>query len=216
MAMMTLWCSVMKIRRRSVGSAPTFRLQKTSKDLTGDPNVLRQGDTLQYTITAKNIGIENAKNVMLRDQVPANSSYVAGSTTLNGVAVADPATGVSPLQNGILIHAPEDSTAGNMRADSSATTTNVATITFSVVVDANVVNGTVISNQAFVTGQGVGSGPFPTQQSDDPSTDVFGDPTQNIVGNLPILDVQKTVAAELNDAGTAEVRSILVIHCVTR
>jgi len=106
--------------------------------------------------------------------------------------VADPAAGVSPLQDGILINAPEDTTPGNMRADVSAAADNVATITFDVVVASNVIESTIISNQAQVTGNGIGSGPFPSQVSDDPATDVFGDPTQDIVGNLPILDIQKT------------------------
>ena len=186
-----------------VGSVPAFRLQKTSQDLTGDPNVLQQGDSLRYTITAKNIGVENAVNAFLSDQVPANTTYIASSTTLNGNAVADPATGVSPLQSGILINAPEDLTPGNMRADPGATTSNIATITFEVVVATNVVNGTIVSNQAQVNGEGEGSGPFPTQASDDPGTDVLGDPTQDIVGNLPILDIQKT-ATLLIDGGVAD------------
>ena len=32
----------------------------------------------------KNIGNADAMNVVLRDAVPANTTYVAGSTTLNG------------------------------------------------------------------------------------------------------------------------------------
>ena len=186
-----------------IGSVPTFRLQKTSQDLTGDPNVLQQGDTLRYTITAKNIGVENAVNAFISDQVPANTTYVANSTTLNGNAVADPVNGVSPLQDGFLINAPEDPTPGNMRADPGPTTNNVATIVFDVVVATDIVNGTIISNQAYVTGEGEGSGPFPAQPSDDPGTDVLGDPTQDIVGNLPILDIQKT-ATLLLDGGVAD------------
>jgi uncharacterized repeat protein (TIGR01451 family) len=186
-----------------IGSTPAFRLQKTSQDLSGDPNILQQGDTLRYTITAKNIGIENAINALLRDQVPANTAYVAGSTTLNGNAITDPAAGVSPLQNGILINAPEDPTPGNMRADAGTAVSNVATITFDVVVATDVINGTIISNQAYVTGEGEGSGPFPSQPSDDPATDVLGDPTQDIIGNLPILDIQKT-ATLLVDGSVAD------------
>ncbi len=37
----------------------------------------------------KNISNAGAVNVLLRDAVPANTTYVAGSTTLNGAAVAD-------------------------------------------------------------------------------------------------------------------------------
>ena len=39
---------------------------------------------MRYTITVKNISNADAANVMLRDAVPANTIYVAGSTTLNG------------------------------------------------------------------------------------------------------------------------------------
>ena len=39
-----------------VESAPAFVVQKIATDLTGDPNVLLPGDTLRYTITAKNVG----------------------------------------------------------------------------------------------------------------------------------------------------------------
>ena len=87
----------------------------------------------------------------LRDAVPANTTYVAGSTTLNGIAVPDGPSSSSPLAAGILIHAPEDPTPGAMRADASATTSNVATIVFDVVVNAGVVNGTMLSNQGFVS-----------------------------------------------------------------
>jgi uncharacterized repeat protein (TIGR01451 family) len=44
-------------------------VQKISTDLTGDPNVLLAGDTLRYTITAKNIGAAHAVNVALRDAI---------------------------------------------------------------------------------------------------------------------------------------------------
>src|SRR5262249_35047177 len=65
-------------RVRIVSSA-LFRIQKISTDLNGSP--LLAGDTLRYTITVKNIGNEDAVNVTLRDAVPVNTTYVAGSTT---------------------------------------------------------------------------------------------------------------------------------------
>ena len=58
--------------------------------------MLRAGDTLRYTITVKNIGNANATDAAIRDQIPANTTYVAGSTTLNGAGVADNG-GLSPL-----------------------------------------------------------------------------------------------------------------------
>src|SRR5262249_61895147 len=75
--------------RLTIVSGPAFRVQKISTDLTGDPNILRPSETLRYTITVKNIGNAGAVTVVLRDAMPANTTYVAGSTTLNGAAVAD-------------------------------------------------------------------------------------------------------------------------------
>ena len=95
-----------------VGHGPLF-WQGISTDLTGDPTVLLAGETLRYTITVKNIGNEDATNVVLRDAIPANTTYVAGSTTLNGAAVAD-VGGQSRLVNGMLINSPADPTPGSM------------------------------------------------------------------------------------------------------
>src|SRR6185295_5988414 len=120
--------------------------------------------------------------VLLRDVVPVNTSYVAGSTTLNGVAVAD-SGGLSPLVNGMLINS-SGSAPGSMPADASSNPANVATITFNVTVSQNLINGTIISNQGFVTATGSG---IVDQPTDDPSTPIANDPTRNVVGRLPLL-----------------------------
>src|SRR5256712_3280561 len=86
-------------------------VQKISTDLTGAPSVLLAGDTLGYTIAVGNISHADAVNVVLRDAVPANTTYVAGSTTLNGAPVAGVA-GLSPPVDGMLIHSPGHTTAG--------------------------------------------------------------------------------------------------------
>jgi len=183
--------------RVRIVSAPNFRIQKISTDLTGDPNVLLAGETLRYTITVKNLGNEDALNVVLRDAVPVNTTYVAGSTTLNGAPVADVA-GLSPLVNGMLIHPPADPTPGSMPADASANPANVATITFDVVVIPTVPDGTVISNQGFVSAVSTG---VVDQPSDDPTTPPPNDPTRDIVGNHPLLYATKQVVL-LVDLGT--------------
>ena len=184
--------------RVRIVSAPAFRVQKVSADLTGDPNILLAGETLRYTITVKNIGNANAVNVTLRDAIPVNTHYLPGSTTLNGTLVPDGPSGTAPLAAGILIHAPEDPTPGAMRADASATPNNVATLVFEVAVDAGVVDGTVISNQGFVSAVAAG---VVDQPSDDPRTPVPDDPTRNVVGSSPLLFAPKTVQL-LVDAGT--------------
>src|SRR5205085_10556363 len=131
----------------------------------------------QYdTITGPNIASENATNVLLRDAVPVNTTYVASSTTLNGGTVSD-SGGLSPLVLGMPIHSPDNKTPGLLLAGPASSQANVATITFSVVVDKGVVNGTVISNQAFVTAANNGIVDYP---SDDPDTPIVNDATRDI------------------------------------
>ncbi len=188
----------------TITSAPAFLVQKTSLDVTADPAILLPGETLRYTLTVKNIGLEDGVNVLLRDSIPANTTYVAGTTRLNGVVVTDASAGVSALQAGMLINAPENTTAGYLRADTDVAANNVATITFDVTVNLSAVIGTIISNQGFINGDGAGSGIFPQQPSDDPTTPLVDDPTLDIVGNVPLVDVIKTVSIIL-DFGTTGV-----------
>jgi len=193
--------------RVTIASAPNFVVQKISTDLTGDPNILLAGETLHYTITVKNAGNADATNVVLRDLVPPNTTYVAGSTTLNGASVAD-SSGLSPLVNGMSIHSPANATPGLMPADASSSQANVATITFNVVVDPNVVNGTVISNQGYVTALDNG---LVDQPSDDPRTPIANDPTRNVVGNLPLLFAEKrvTLSVDLGSPGVIDPGDVL-------
>jgi uncharacterized repeat protein (TIGR01451 family) len=183
--------------RVTIEANPLFLVKKISTDLTGDPNVLLAGETLRYTITVKNVGNADAVGVVLRDAVPVNTAYVPGSTTLNGAPVPD-VGGLSALVNGMLIHSPADPTPGSMPADPSSSQANVATITFDVVVDPGVLDGTVISNQGFLTA--AGGGIF-DQPSDDPDTPIPDDPTRDIVGNFPLLYAEKK-AALFTDLGT--------------
>jgi uncharacterized repeat protein (TIGR01451 family) len=187
----------------TIVSAPLFDVDKVSADVTGDPSVLLAGDTLRYTITVKNIGTADAIDAVLRDSIPADTTYVAGSTTLNGVAVADPPPGVSPLISGISIYAPEDPTPGAMRADASATTSNVATIVFDVVVDPAAIDGTIISNQGFVSAP---AGGVTDQPSDDPATPAVDDPTIDIIGVDYVL-FEKTVSNVTTGASPATTAS---------
>lgn len=183
--------------RVQIQSAPVFQVQKISDDVTLDPLVLLAGETLRYTITVKNVGSDDASDAVLRDAIPVNTTYVAGSTTLNGLAVADGPGGAAPLANGIPIYAPENTTPGAMRADASATTTNVATIRFDVVVDPAAADGTVISNQGFVSAI---LGGVVDQPSDDPNTVVPNDPTQDVVGAEPLLFAPKAAALLVDNA----------------
>ncbi|MFW2374793.1 MAG: isopeptide-forming domain-containing fimbrial protein [Gammaproteobacteria bacterium] len=186
----------------TITSAPSLIVEKISQDITGDPNALLVGDTLRYTITVRNIGNENTVNTILTDPIPFNTTYVTSTTTLNGVAVTDPVAGISALESGMLINSPENLGPGILRADANTPPVpdNIAVISFDVTVNAGVVNGTILSNQGTASGEGGGSGPFPDQLTDDPSTPtVPDDPTEDIVGDVPLLDVQKTVQIIFDD-----------------
>jgi uncharacterized repeat protein (TIGR01451 family) len=176
-----------------IQSAPFFDVDKISSYIDGDPNVLMAGETLRYTITVSNIGTADAVDAFLRDEVPANTTYVTGSTTLNGVLIPDAAGGGSPLSAGIPIYAPSDTTPGFMRADASASPQNTATIVFDVVVDPDLVDGSIISNQAFVNAGGA-----PEQPSDDPRTPIINDPTRDVVGNVPLIYAEKSAVLEVD------------------
>ncbi|HEU5179708.1 MAG TPA: hypothetical protein VFW45_02885 [Candidatus Polarisedimenticolia bacterium] len=183
-------------------SAAAFLVQKISTDLTGDPNVLLAGETLRYTITVQNTGNDDAVNVTLRDTIPVNTTYVPGSTRLNGVPVAD-VGGTSPLVGGMLINSPSTATPGSMPRGSAP-----AVITFDVVVDPNVLNGTIISNQGFVSAI---ANLVVDQPSDDPDTAIPNDPTRDVVGNSPLVYAQKTAVllVDLRTPGVVDPGDVL-------
>jgi uncharacterized repeat protein (TIGR01451 family) len=190
--------------RVTITSSSVFKVQKISTYLR-DPNVLLAGDTMRYTITVRNISNATALNVMLRDAVPANTAYVPGSTTLNGAPVADVA-GQSPLVNGMLINSPADPTPGLMPVDPSNGPASLATITFNVVVNPTTPDGTIISNQGFLSATGIAD-----QPSDDPRTPVPNDPTRDVVGNRPALYAEKKVAlfTDLGSPGIVDPGDVL-------
>jgi uncharacterized repeat protein (TIGR01451 family) len=59
------------------------------------------GDVLTYRLTVAASGDEVVRNVILRDAVPDNTQYVAGSAVVGGTPVSDPAGGGSPFSTGI-------------------------------------------------------------------------------------------------------------------
>jgi uncharacterized repeat protein (TIGR01451 family) len=57
-----------------------------------DKTVANPGDTLTYTLVVKNTGETDLTNVKIVDKLPAYVTYISGSTTVNGVKVADGVT----------------------------------------------------------------------------------------------------------------------------
>ena len=175
--------------RVQIESAPYFDVDKISTYLDGDPNVLLAGERLRYTITVRNTGTDDVVDASLRDTLPTYTTYVAGSTRLNGNAIPDLAGGGFPLADGVDLWAPEDPTPGVLRVSTAPTADSRATLTFEVRVDGDVADATVISNQAFVSSL---DSSIVDQPSDDPRTALVDDPTLDIVGNYPLIFPVKT------------------------
>jgi uncharacterized repeat protein (TIGR01451 family) len=112
---------------------------KTVENITngGDGTSATQGEVLEYTITIRNLTTSNFIASRLYDNVPAGVSYVAGSTTLNGAAVADNAGKMPYSGGGAYIKSP---TYGSGILAPNAT----ATVIFRVQVTAN--GGSIFNN----------------------------------------------------------------------
>jgi len=139
------------------------------------------GDTIEYTIAVSNSGGAPATGVALVDDVPANTTYVPGSTTLNGAAVAD-VGGAPPFAGaGAPINSP-GAPAGQIAPGAAAT------VTFRVTVNTPVPSGVAeISNQATVT---VPGGPPLTPP-----------PARVPLINPPILEATKAAALVVDADG---------------
>ena len=139
-------------------------------------------DVLRYTITINNLAAIPATGVVFTDLVPANTTYVNDTVTLNGVPVGQPDGGISPLIFGIGVESPA-ATPGTIAPKSSAL------ITFDVRVNAGVATATVISNQGHVT-----SIELPSQPTDADGNSSNGfQPTTIIVGTAQQILIVKQV-----------------------
>lgn len=123
--------------------AQTLNISKSVYNATtgGDGTAASQNDVLVYTISVKNLSANNFTNALLYDAIPAGTLYVAGSTTLNGVAVAD-VSGKMPYSNtGGLINSALY-TAGTLAPNAAAVVTFMVTVT---------ANGGTITNYGTVS-----------------------------------------------------------------
>jgi uncharacterized repeat protein (TIGR01451 family) len=81
---------------------PALQITKTFFDVTkaqGPPTVVvATNDIVEYTITTKNNGSVNAGGFTMTDAIPTGTTYQLGTTTLNGIAVADAPGGIFPFQ----------------------------------------------------------------------------------------------------------------------
>jgi uncharacterized repeat protein (TIGR01451 family) len=66
---------------------PTFSFDKTSTDLNGGS--LLPGDSLRYVINYSNAGNDTSINTVIRDVIPAGTSFIPGSLKISSVSKTD-------------------------------------------------------------------------------------------------------------------------------
>jgi uncharacterized repeat protein (TIGR01451 family) len=169
----------------TIGNLPLLYAHKTAQiyqDLSS-PGIVDPGDVLRYTIVLSNSGALPATRVVLTDNVPANTTYVADSLRLNGAPVG-PDSGVSPLIAGLSVQSSDNPGAGIVSPGASAV------VTFEARVNAGVPTGTLIINQGTVT-----SGELPPVRTDADGVPTNGyQPTIVVVGAVQLVSITKEVS----------------------
>ncbi len=174
---------------------PTGAFTKTVANITNPgATKLTANDVLEYTLNVTNNGNLVAGNVTLTDAIPAGTTYVAGSTKLNGTLKADN-SGAMPYANTTTpqqINSP-----GKASGVLTAGASNKATVVFRVNVNAS---KTQVCNQGNVKYDGgLSVGIF----SDDPTTTVADDQTCTGVNQANMLIVKRITAIKAAGATTA-------------
>ena len=119
----------------------------------------------------------------LRDSLPANTTYVANSLTLNGQPLG-PDGGVSPLIAGLGVNSSDGPAPGRLTEGQSAV------VRFDLLVNNGVPPGTLITNQAIVD-----TAELPNLLTDGDGNPATGpEPTVVVVGDVQQLRIAKSVS----------------------
>ena len=154
------------------------------------PGIVDSGDVLRYTIRIQNNGQLPVTQAVLRDSVPANTTYVADSMTLNGQPVGRPDGGVSPLVAGVDVSSSNLTPPSPSAGAGTLSAGEMAVVEFDLRVNDGVPPGTVIANQAVVD-----TAELPNLLTDGDGNPATGpEPTVVVVGNLQELRITKNVA----------------------
>jgi uncharacterized repeat protein (TIGR01451 family) len=134
-------------------NSPCLSVAKSVTNLSpGSGGLTRPGDTLQYTVTATNVGGDDANNSVLTDAIPANTTYVPGSLVVSGVPVTDATDSDTGEVGGGTVTGRVGSAATSTTGGNIARNVSTA-MTFKVTVDAGVSAGTSIANTGAATYQ---------------------------------------------------------------
>jgi conserved repeat domain len=161
-------------------------------------SVAEQGHILEYTIVIRNLSPANITSSTLYDNIPAGVSYIAGSTTLNGSAVADVSGRMPFAATGGLIRSP-------MYGPGILAPNVPATIQFRVKVTANAGN---VTNHATLQGNYNGNvfyqntNTVTTNLTEDSQCDKIYQSTAKSTGGVPNSDKYRFIKTVSTSDGT--------------
>ena len=154
------------------------------------PGIVDPGDVLRYTIKIHNNSTMAITHALIRDAVPANTTYVADSMTLNGQPVGRPDGGVSPLVAGVDVSSSDLTPPLPGPGAGVLTPGQMAVVQYDLRVKDGTPPGTVIANQGTVY-----SAELPNALTDGDGNPANGpEPTVVVVGDLQTLKITKDVA----------------------
>lgn len=166
-------------------SAPNLAVVKSTTSTS-----VALGDTIAYSVSITNSGIDPVNNILLSDPTPAGATFVPGSVSVNGVPfpIANPATGV---------------TIGTLAPGASATVSYSVTVT-------SVPAAASINNQATVT---YTSGVFTGSTFSNPVAVPVFQPNISAVktGSTTNATVGDTVTYTLTVSNTGNYEAILTV-----
>lgn len=111
--------------RTPVVAAPLIRAIKTSEVIDANGNgVADPGEVIVYRIAIENQGNAPSTNTVLTDDIPANTTYVPNSSTLNGQPLADTSQ-TSPFVNGSRVSSPSQPPTSGILLPGTAEAVNV-------------------------------------------------------------------------------------------
>ncbi len=124
------------------GNQPNIAPIVTATKSVSPTGLAMPGDTLTYTIEVENTGTAPAVNLDFTDVLPASTTYVANSATLNGVAISG---ATYPFSTATRING-RTSSAGSLKVGYA----NRATITFKVTVNTTNVPSSIVNQGTIV------------------------------------------------------------------
>lgn len=134
---------------------PALKVTKSLYDVTqasAPPVIIGTNDIVQYTVTVKNTGNVNAGNFTITDTVPAGVAYIPGSTTMNGIPVADGPGGTFPFATSATANSSDQAAGSGILSTYASVGSPTCVIKYNVKVTA--ASGSTVVNLAIASATG--------------------------------------------------------------